>query len=93
MSRTTMRRLEKLEAGSAPKHGHMHVIYARDLADFEAQRAGLIASGRAAASDFIMDWNFGLPADQHETGEPESFPVARTHEEWVDILAQEERTQ
>jgi hypothetical protein len=71
----------------------MHVIYARDEAEYETQRAGLMASGRFATSDFIMDWNLGIPAEQHETGEPESFPVTRTHEEWVDILAWEERTQ
>jgi hypothetical protein len=29
--------------------------------------------------------------DRHEAGEPESFTVTRTHEEWVDILAQGER--
>ncbi|GEO18404.1 hypothetical protein MAE02_61000 [Microvirga aerophila] len=40
-----------------------------------------------------MDWNHGLPDDEHEAAEPESFPVTRTHEEWVDILAQEERPQ
>ena len=93
MSRLLERRLTKLEASLAPAHGYMRVIYARDLADFETQRAGLIASGRAAASDFIMDWNSGLSVDRHETGEPESFPVTRTHEEWGDILAREERAQ
>lgn len=93
MSRLLERRLTKLEASLAPAHGYMHVIYARDLADFDTQQAGLIASGRAAASDFIMDWNSGLPVDWHETGESESFPVARTHEEWVYILAREEHVQ
>jgi hypothetical protein len=85
-----MRRLDRLEGSLAPVLGHMHVIYARDEGDYETQRAGLIASGRAAASDFIMDWNSGLPVDRHEAGEPESFPVTRTHEEWVDILARPE---
>jgi hypothetical protein len=65
----------------------MHVIYARDEADYETQRAGLIASGRAATSDFILDWNSGLPVDRHEAGESKSFMVTGTHEEWVDILA------
>ena len=37
-----------------------------------------------------MDWNQGVPADEHEAAEPESFPVTRTHEEWVDILARPE---
>jgi hypothetical protein len=71
----------------------MHVIYARDEADYETQRAGLMASGRAAASDFIMDWNHGISAERHEAGELESFPVTRTHEEWVDLLARPERQQ
>lgn len=88
-----MRRLERLEGSLAPVLGHMHVIYARDEADYETQREGLMASGRAAASDFIMDWNLGIPGEQHETGGPETFPITRTHEEWVDILAREERIQ
>jgi hypothetical protein len=90
MSRTSMRRLERLEGSFTPVLGHMHVIYARDLADFETQQAGLIASRRAMASDFIMDWNSRPPAERHEAGEPESFTVTRTHEEWVDILARPE---
>ena len=84
-----MRRLERLEGSLAPVLGHMHIIYARDAADFEAQRADLIAAGVAVKSDTFMDWNLGLPADEHEAAEPESFPVTHTHEEWVDILAQE----
>jgi hypothetical protein len=88
-----MRRLERLEGSFAPGLGHMHVIYARDEADYETQREGLMASGRAATSDFIMDWNSGLPVDQHKAGDTESFPVTRIHEEWVDILAREERNQ
>jgi hypothetical protein len=71
----------------------MHVIYARDEADYETQREGLTASGRASASDFILDWNHGIPAERHEAGEPESFPVTRNHEEWVGILEQQERIQ
>ena len=85
-----MRRLERLEGSLAPVLGRMHVIYARDLVDFETQQAGMIASRRAMASDFIMDWNHGIPAERHEAREPESFPVTRTHEEWVDILARPE---
>lgn len=88
-----MKRLRRLEGSMHPTQGHMHLIYARDLEDFEAQRADLIASGAAAASDTFEDWNCGRPADQHEAWEPESFPITRTHEEWVDILAQQERTQ
>jgi hypothetical protein len=88
-----MRRLDRLEGSLAPVLGHMHVIYARDEAEYEIQREGLMASGRAATSDFIMDWNLGIPAEQHGTGEPESFSVTRTHEEWVDILEQQERAQ
>jgi hypothetical protein len=86
-----MRRLERLEGSLVPVLGHMHVIYARDEGDYETQREELMASGRAATSDFIMDWNSGVPVDRHEAGEPESFTVTRTHEEWVDILAQGER--
>jgi hypothetical protein len=87
------RRLTKLEASLAPAHGYVHVIYARDLVDFEGQKADLITSGMAAASDTFMDWNSGLPVDEHEAAEPESFPITHSHEEWVDILAREERTQ
>jgi hypothetical protein len=90
MSRAVMRRLERLEGSLAPVLGHMHVIYAQDEANYETQREGLMASGRAAAADFIMDWNHGIPAERHEAIEPESFPVTRTHEEWVDILARPE---
>lgn len=70
--------------------GFVHVIYARDPKDYEAQRVAMIEAGKARSADFFMDWNWGLDPSQHETGEPESYPRTRTHEEWVDILAAEE---
>ena len=90
MSRTIMRRLERLEDANNLVLERMHIIYARDAADFEAQQVDLIAAGIARKSDTFVDWNHGRPADEHEATEPESFPVTRTHEEWVDILARPE---
>ena len=48
MSATSARRLKRLEVAAAPRDlGQYHCIYARGGADFERQKAGLIASGRA----------------------------------------------
>ena len=90
MSRLLERRLTKLEAAAGPKVlGHWHAIYARDQADYEAQRSRLIASGQVKPDDFCVEvWlPEGEPAREHET-----IPETKTHEEWVDILEQEERT-
>ena len=88
-----MKRLERLEDATNPVLERMHIIYAQDAADFEAQRADLIAAGVGAKSDTFVDWNHGRPADEHEAVEPEFFPITRTHEEWVDILERQERQQ
>jgi hypothetical protein len=88
-----MRRLERLEASAGPRVlGYTHVIYERDPADFEAQRADLIACGRAKASDFFFDWNFNLPPGQREFRAPETIPTTETHDERVLRWADEERT-
>jgi hypothetical protein len=53
------RRLLKVEAATSPRDlDRFHCIYARDLADFERQKADLIASGRATATDLIFDANW-----------------------------------
>ncbi len=78
-----MKRLDKLEGSLAPAHGHIHVIYERDEADFKAQQAALIASGRAKAGDFFFDWNFNQPQDQRECREAETISVTQTHDERV----------
>ncbi len=83
-----MKRLERLEIAAGPKVlGHWHAIYARDEADYEAQRAGLIGSGRAKTDDLcVAVWL----AETDMAREPETFLETRTHEEWVDILARPE---
>ncbi len=87
-----MRRLDRLEGLLAPVHGYyIHVIYGRDEADFEAQQAALIASGRAKADDFFFDWNFKRLPDQKEFRDPETIPVAQTHDERVLEWAKKER--
>ncbi|WP_457094203.1 hypothetical protein [Microvirga sp. P5_D2] len=68
--------------------GHWHVIYARDEEDYEAQRAGLIASGRAKPEDFCIEEQV---AETDAARMLETFPITHTHEEWLDLLAQEER--
>ncbi len=85
-----MRRLDRLEGSLAPVHGYIHVIYGRDEADFEAQQAALIASGRAKADDFF-DWNFKRLPDQRGFRGPETIPVAQTHDERVLEWAKKER--
>ena len=91
MSRTTMRCLDRLEGSLAPVLGYIHVIYEWDEADFKAQQAALIASGRAKAGDFFFDRNFNLPLDQREFKDTESTPVTQTHDQRVVRWAREER--
>jgi hypothetical protein len=67
-----MRRLERLEDSHNPVLERMHIIYAQDTADFEAQQADLIAAGIARTSDTFVDWNHGLPADEYRS--LEGFP-------------------
>ncbi|MET0532532.1 MAG: hypothetical protein ABW003_30150 [Microvirga sp.] len=84
-----MKRLGRLEAAAGPKVlGYWHVIYARDEEDYEAQRTGLIASGSAKPEDFCIE---AWLAETDATRMPATFPETKTHEEWVDILAREER--
>ncbi len=91
MSRALTNRLNRLEAATGRKVlRHWHAIYARDEADYETQRAGLVASGRAKPNDFCVEiWL----AEGDAAREPETIPETKTHEEWLDILEQEERTQ
>jgi hypothetical protein len=59
MSAVLARRLRRLERAAEPETlGHYHCIYARNAADFERQKADLIASDRAKASDLIIDANW-----------------------------------
>jgi hypothetical protein len=76
-------------------------VYAHDLADFERQKANLIASGRAKSTDLIFDadwqslqqrgWDAGLPEYVGEVREPETFPWTMTWEEFLDREAEEGR--
>jgi hypothetical protein len=89
MSRASMKRLERLEAERAPKGRSWVTIYARDNADFEAQRKALLESGKIKATDWCFDEP--LPPGV-ESMEPEILPASNlTHEEWVDILSAEEQ--
>ena len=91
MSRTMMKQLERLEGSLAPVLGYIHVIYKQDAADFQAQHAALISSGRAKTDDFFFDCNFNRPQDQREFREPETLPVTQTHDERVLQWAKKER--
>jgi hypothetical protein len=102
MSAASARCLKRLEEATAPRDlGQYHCIYARDGADFERQKADLIASGRAKATDLIFDanwqslqqrgWDAGLPEYVGEVREPETFPWTTTWEEFLDQEAAEER--
>ena len=94
MSAASARRLKRLEEATAPRDlGQYHCIYARDEADFERQKADLIASGRAKATDLIFDANWhswqqrgsseDAPEYVGEVKEPETFPWTMTHDERV----------
>lgn len=102
MSTISARRLKRLEGAAASRDlGQYHCIYARDLADYERQKADLIASGRAKATDLIMDanwqslqgrgWDAGLPEYVGEAREPETFPWTMTWEQFLDQEAAEDR--
>ena len=91
MSKSLRSRLAGLEGSLNPVLGHIHVIYERDEADFEAQQAGLISSGRAKAGDFFFDWNFKRLPDQREFRDSETIPVTQTHDERVLAWAKKER--
>jgi len=91
MSKSLRSRLAGLEGSLNPVLGHIHVIYERDEADFEAQQARLISSGRAKAGDFFFDWNFKRLPDQREFRDPETIPVTQTHDERVLAWAKKER--
>jgi hypothetical protein len=87
MSRTMIRRLDKLEGSLAPAFGHYHVVYARDEADYRAQRAKLIAAGRAKSDELIFEeWL----AEGEPAREPETKPWTMTHDEWVSFLNEAE---
>ena len=101
MSAASARRLKRLEEAAAPRDlGQYHCIYARDGADFERQKADLIAYGRAKATDLIFDanwrswqqrgWDAGLPEYVGEVREPETFPWTMTHDERVLEWSQED---
>ena len=102
MSAASARRLKRLEEVTAPRDlWQYHCIYARDGADFQRQKADLIASGRAKATDLIFDancqslqqrgWDAGLPEYGGEVREPETLPWTMTWEEFLDQEATEER--
>ncbi len=102
MSAASARRLKRLEVAAAPRDlGQYHCIYARDAADYERQKADLIASGRAKATDLIFDanwqslqergWDAGLPEYVGEVREPETHRWTTTWEEFLDQQAEEDR--
>lgn len=90
MSRDIERRLSKLETSVLPMLGYWHSIYPRDGADFDRQRANLIATGQAKPTDMFFDENAGLPLVRRVIRDPERAPVTRTHDEWIDILDRRE---
>ena len=87
MSKTMVKRLERLEGSLAPALGHFHVVYAREEADYRAQRAKLIAAGRAKPDELIFEeW---LSEDE-PSREPETKPWTMTPDEWVSFLSEAE---
>ncbi len=102
MSVASARRLKRLEEAAAPRDlGQYHCIYARDRADFERQKADLIASSRAKATDLIFDanwqswqqrgWSEDAPEYVGEVREPETHTWTMTWEEFLDQQAEEYR--
>ncbi len=90
MSKTMMRRLDRLEGVRTPDLGNCHTVYARDEADYRAQRAKLIASGRAKADELIFaEWL----AEGEPAREPETKPWTMTHKDWLAFLDQAEHAQ
>jgi hypothetical protein len=102
VSRALERRLERVEAAMGPKVlGYYHYIYASSMADYERQRADLIACGRAKPTDLILDANWQKPVYRGEglcdppvyldvVKEPETHAWTMTHEERVRAMANEE---
>jgi len=90
MSKTMIRRLDRLEGARTPDLGNYHTVYARDEADYRAQRAKLIASGRAKSGELIFEE--GL-AEGEPAREPEAKPWTMTHEDWLALLDQAEHAQ
>ena len=99
MSGASARRLKRLEEAAASKVlGHYHCIYARSRADFERQKAALIRSGRAKASDLIFDANWqswqqrGGSEDAPEylggVREPETHAWTKP---WIEYLRERDR--
>ena len=87
MSKTLVRRLDRLEGARTPDLGSCHTVYARDEADYRAQRAKLIASGRAKSDELIFaEW---LSEDE-PSREPETKPWTMTPDEWVSFLSEAE---
>ena len=92
---SSSRRLARLEATVAPRVlGYYHCIYACDEADYERQRADLIASGRAKPTELIVDANWQKPVSRGEglcdppvyldvVKEPETHAWTETHDERV----------
>jgi hypothetical protein len=104
LSAASARRLKRLEGAAAPRDlGQYHCVYARDLADYERQKAGLIASGRAKATDLIFDANWqswqqrGSSGDSPEyvgeVKEPETHAWTMTHDERVFEWSREKMAQ
>jgi hypothetical protein len=104
MSAASARRLKRLEEAAAPRaFGQYHCIYARDGADFEQQKADLVACGRAKATDLIFDANWrswqqrssseASPEYVGEVREPETFPWTMTHDERVLAWSRERAAQ
>lgn len=94
MSAASARRLKRLEGAAAPKDlGRYHCIYAGDGADYERQKADLIASGRAKATDLIFDANWrswqqrgsseDAPEYVGEVKQPKTYAWTMTHDERV----------
>jgi thioredoxin reductase len=104
MSAASARRLKRLEEATAPRDlGQYHCIYACDAADYERQKAVLIASGRAKATDLIFDANWrswqqrgsseASPEYVGEVREPETLPWTMTHDERVLAWSRERAAQ
>ncbi len=99
MSAASARRLKRLEVASAPKAlGHYHCIYACDRAEYERQRADLIASGRAKANDLILDanwrswkergWSEEAPEYGSDVREPETHAWTKP---WIEYIREWDR--
>ena len=94
MSATSSRRLKRLERAAEPEAlGRYHCIYACNAADFERQKADLIASGRAKASGLIIDanwqswqqrgWSADAPEYQGDIRKPETHAWTKP---WIEYI-------